>query len=54
MEVKAITMGNAPGMAHALIAGIAVANDLHIITRNRKHFLPFGVPVSSPEMIGVN
>jgi predicted nucleic acid-binding protein len=36
-------------MADAIIAGVAAANDFHIITRNAKHFLPFGVAASSPD-----
>ncbi|MBG0810657.1 type II toxin-antitoxin system VapC family toxin [Methylosinus sp. H3A] len=49
LEAEAISSGNDPGMADAIIAGVAAANDLHIVTRNTRHFLPFGVPVSSPE-----
>jgi predicted nucleic acid-binding protein len=36
-------------MADAIIAGIAQAHDLYIITGNTKHFLPFSVAVSSPD-----
>ena len=49
LEAKAITAGYDPGMADAVIAGIAKAGDLRIITCNTKHFLPFGVAVSSPD-----
>ena len=38
-----------PGMADAVIAGIAAAHQLVIVTRNTKHFLPFGVAVLSPD-----
>ncbi len=31
-------IGRAIGMADSLIAGIALANDLPLLTRNRKHF----------------
>lgn len=49
LEAKAIAAGHAPGMADAAIAGIAKAHDLVIITCKTKHFLPFGVAVSSPD-----
>jgi len=32
------SIGSAIGMADSLIAGIALANDLPLLTRNRKHF----------------
>ncbi|HVY15586.1 MAG TPA: type II toxin-antitoxin system VapC family toxin [Rhodopila sp.] len=53
LEAKAIAAGHDPGMADAIIAGIAKAHDLHIVTRNTKHFLPFGSSVSSPEAGGL-
>lgn len=49
LEAAAISTGHHPGMADAIIAGVATANDLHIVTRNAEHFLPFGVPASSPD-----
>lgn len=49
LEAKAISSGHDPGMADATIAGIAKVHDLVIVTRNTKHFLPFGVGVSSPD-----
>ena len=49
LEAKAIAAGHDPGMADAAIAGIASAHDLVIVTRNMRHFLPFGVGVSSPD-----
>ena len=48
LEAKALCAGHDPGMADALIAGTAVMHDLVILTRNARHFLPFGVPVSTP------
>jgi toxin FitB len=51
LEASAIASGHAPGMADAIIAGIAQAHDLTVVTRNSTHFLPFGVGVSSPDEI---
>lgn len=48
-EAKAIATGHDPGMANVLIAGIANAHDLEIVTRNAKHFRPFGIAASSPD-----
>lgn len=48
LEARAMSAGHDPGMADAIIAGIAKAHNLVIVTRNTKHFLPFGVPVSLP------
>lgn len=48
LEAKALAAGYDPGMADALIAGTAAAHQLVIITRNTKHFLPFGIAVVSP------
>jgi len=36
-------------MARAVIAGIAAAHELTIVTRNTKHFPPFGIAVLSPD-----
>jgi predicted nucleic acid-binding protein len=36
-------------MADAVIAGTAAAHELVIVTRNTKHFLPFGIAVLSPD-----
>lgn len=52
LEADAIAGGRAPGMADAIIAGIARAHDLVVVTRNIRHFLPFGVDMSSPDEIG--
>lgn len=49
LEAKALAAGHDPGMADAVIAGIAAAHELVVITRNTKHFLPFGVAVLSPD-----
>ncbi len=49
LEAKAITTGHSPGMADAIIAGIANAHGLTIVTRNARHFLPFGVSILLPE-----
>jgi predicted nucleic acid-binding protein len=51
LEAGAIAGGHAPGMADAIIAGIAQAHDLVVVTRNIRHFLPFGVGVSSPDEV---
>ncbi|BGE87983.1 type II toxin-antitoxin system VapC family toxin (plasmid) [Methylosinus sp. 3S-1] len=48
LEAKALTAGHDPGMADAVIAGIAAAHELIVVTRNTKHFLPFGIAVLSP------
>ncbi|MFT8715039.1 type II toxin-antitoxin system VapC family toxin [Gluconobacter potus] len=48
LEAAAIAAGHNPGMADALIAGTAQAHDLQVVTRNLKHFVPFGVEVHSP------
>lgn len=49
LEAKALAAGDDPGMADAVIAGIAAAHELVIVTCNTKHFLPFGVAVLSPD-----
>lgn len=48
-EARAVAAGQAPGMADAVIAGIAEAHDLTVITRNVKHFRHFGIRVASPD-----
>ena len=48
-EAKAVAAGHDPGMTDAVIAGLAEAHDLTVITRNAKHFKPFGVRVASPD-----
>lgn len=49
LEADAMSGGHAPGMADAIIAGIAQAHDLIVVTRNTRHFLPFGVGVCLPD-----
>jgi len=52
-EARAISSGHDPGMADAIIAGIAKTHDLVVVTRNARHFRPFGIAVSLPdELIG--
>ncbi len=48
LEAKAISAGYDPGMADAMVAGIAKAYELRIVTLNTKHFLPFEIDVVSP------
>lgn len=49
LEAQALGEGHDPGMADAMIAGIARAHDLTVVTRNAKHFLPFGIAVQTPD-----
>lgn len=49
LEAKAISAGHSPGMADALIAGIAKAEDLVVVTHNTKHFAPFGIGMKTPD-----
>ncbi|WP_246135513.1 PIN domain-containing protein [Pararhodospirillum oryzae] len=49
LEARALAIGHAPGMADAMVAGIAKSHDLVVITRNGRHFQPFGIAVLSPE-----
>jgi predicted nucleic acid-binding protein len=51
LEAKAISEGHDPGMADAMIAGIATAHELVVVTRNTRHFALFGIDVSSPDEI---
>lgn len=50
LEARAVASGHQPGMADALIAGTAKAHDLTIVTRNRRHFEPFQINLSVPEL----
>lgn len=52
LEARAIASGHTPGMADALIAGTAMTLDLAVITRNTRHFQPFGITAYAPENIG--
>jgi predicted nucleic acid-binding protein len=49
LEAKAIAAGHDPGMADAMIAGIAKVLDLVVVTQNTKHFAPFGIAVATPD-----
>jgi toxin FitB len=49
LEAKAISAGRNPGMADAIVASVAKAHDLIIVTRNMQHFQPFGVGASSQD-----
>ena len=49
LEAKAVSTGHDPGMADAIVAGVAQAHDLVVVTRNKKHFLPFGISVATPD-----
>lgn len=51
LEALALARGADPGMADAVIAGIAQAHALTIVSRNAKHFRPFGVAVLTPEEV---
>lgn len=51
LEAMAIASGHKPGMADALIAGSAKRHGVTVVTRNIKHFEPFGIPVLSPDTV---
>jgi predicted nucleic acid-binding protein len=51
LEALALSKGHQPGMADAMIAATAKSHDLTIVTRNTKHFAPFGIDISTPEQI---
>lgn len=51
LEATAILAGHAPGMADALIAGIAQSHGLVVITRNARHFRPFGIRTATPDEV---
>ena len=46
LESRAMGGGHDPGMADALIAA---SHGLAVVTRNTKHFRPFGISVLSPD-----
>ena len=48
LEAKALADGHNPGMADAIIAGLAKAHDLVVVTRNKKHFVTFGIAAETP------
>jgi len=49
LEAKSISAGHDPSMADAMIAGIARSQDLVVVTHNTKHFVPFGIGVTTPD-----
>jgi len=49
LEAKAMAAGHDPGMADAMMAGIAKAHNLVIVTYNTKHFAAFGVDAATPD-----
>ncbi|MFB2566952.1 PIN domain-containing protein [Rhizobium sp. IMFF44] len=51
LEAKAVIAGHNPGAADAVIAGTASIHKLIVITASLKHFLPFDIPVQSPDQI---
>jgi len=48
-EARAIAAGRNPGMADAVVAGLAKARDLTVVTRNTKDFLMLGGAALSPD-----
>ena len=52
LEALAKSIGYHPGMADALIAGIAKAYNVVVVTRNTKDFIPFGTPFVTPDEVG--
>ncbi len=51
LEAAALAAGHDPGMADAIVAGIAAEHDLAVVTRNARHFIAFGVNAFTPEEI---
>ena len=49
LEALSLAAGHHPGMADAVIAGIAKVNHLVVITRNTRHFLSFGIEAATPD-----
>jgi predicted nucleic acid-binding protein len=45
---RARRQGQAPGFADIVIAATALHHGLTILSRNRRHFMPLGVPVLDP------
>lgn len=50
LEAQAQAQGANPGMADAVIAGIAQAHELTIVSRNARHFRALGVRVLTPDV----
>ncbi len=51
LEGQAIAAGFSPGMADAMIAGIAKRRDLLVVTRNNRHFSCLGVNTQDPDAL---
>ena len=51
LDARAISAGQHPDMADAIIAGIAKVHDAIVVTRNTKHFLPFGIEFVTPDEV---
>ena len=49
LEAKASAAGHEFGVADALVAGLAQAHGLVVVTRHSRNFLPFGVSVLDPD-----
>jgi predicted nucleic acid-binding protein len=49
LEASALSAGHDPGMADAMIAGIAKAHDLVIVTDNITPFRSFGIGAATPD-----
>jgi len=48
MADHALGLGRHPGLADIIIAATALRHRLTILTRNRRHFDPLGVPAHDP------
>ena len=51
LEGKALAAGFSPGMADAIIAGIAQRRGLLVVTRNSRHFACLGVEARDPSAV---
>jgi predicted nucleic acid-binding protein len=49
LEALSLAAGHHPGMADAVIAGIAKVNNLVVITLNTRHFLSLNIEVFTPD-----
>lgn len=49
LEARAMSAGQTPGVADAIIAGTAMHRGLTVITRNLRHFMGFDIPLISPD-----
>ncbi|WP_309393780.1 hypothetical protein [Chelatococcus sambhunathii] len=48
LKDRALARGHDPDFADVQIAAIAAARDFVVLTRNLRHFEPFGVPYRDP------